>query len=148
MSSDLTSPPALSPTVVAVWGIESESLDALEILRDFQPSPMSDLHAFLWDCQNLAMVLLTSANLKDQNETNASAVLRLQSSLGEVQVTRDQRDADVVNLTLRVQILSKGKWYCPDHSWSLVLRQPSDMSLSTGAHSRTKRYEQTQEVTA
>ena len=100
MSTDPTSPPALSPTAVAVWGIEPESLDALEKLRDFEPSPMSDLHAFLRDCQILAVALLTSANLKDQYETNASAVPRLQSSLREVQDARNQRDADVEALQL------------------------------------------------
>jgi hypothetical protein len=93
-------PPVLSPTAVAVWGIEPESLNALEKLRDFQPSPMSDPHAFLRDCQSLAVALLTSANLKDQYETNAAAVLRLQSSLGEVQDARNQRDADVDALQL------------------------------------------------
>ena len=93
-------PPVLSPTAVAVWGIEPESLNALEKLRDFQPSPMSDPHAFLRDCQSLAVVLLTSADLKDQYEANAAAVLRLQSSLGEAKDARNQRDADVEALQL------------------------------------------------
>ena len=100
MSTDPTTPLVLSPTAVAVWGIEPESLDALEKLRDFQPSPMSDPQAFLRDCQSLAVALLTSANLKDQYETNAAAVLRLQSSLGEVQDARNQRDAEVEALQL------------------------------------------------
>ena len=93
-------PPVLSPTAVAVWGIEPESLNALGKLHDFQPSPMSDPHAFLRDCQSLAVALLTSADLKDQYETNAAAVLRLQSSLGEAKDARNQRDADVEALQL------------------------------------------------
>ena len=93
-------PPALSPTAVAVWGIEPESLNALEKLRDFEPSPMSDPHAFLRDCQSLAVALLTSADLKGQYEANAAAVLRLQSSLGEAQDAQNQRDADVEALQL------------------------------------------------
>ena len=88
-------PPVLSPTAVAVWGIEPESLNALEKLRDFQPSPMSDPHAFLRDCQSLAVALLTSADLKDQYETNAAAVLRLQSSLGEARDASNQHDAEI-----------------------------------------------------
>ena len=41
--------PVLSPTAAALWGIEPESLDALEKLRDFEPTPKSDPHAFLRD---------------------------------------------------------------------------------------------------
>ena len=93
-------PPVLSPTTVAVWGIEPESLDALEKLRDFEPTPTSDPHAFLRDCQSLAVALLTTADLKTQYEANAAAVLHLQASLGEAQDARNQRDADVEALSL------------------------------------------------
>ena len=72
----------------------------MEKLRDFEPTPTSDPHAILRDCQSLAVALLTSANMKDQYKTNASAILRLMSSLGEVQGARNQHDAIVEVLQL------------------------------------------------
>ena len=63
---------------------------------------MSDPHAFLRDCQSLAVALLTSTNLKDPYETNARAVLRLQSSLGEAQDAQSQHDAEIEALQLMV----------------------------------------------
>ena len=96
--------PSLTPTVVAVWGIAPESLDALCKLRDFRPSTDTDVNAFLRDCQALANQLVESPNLKDIYESNTSAALRLTAA----QACHDE-ELESLQLLLREKIKSLGR---------------------------------------
>ena len=83
MASAVT--PTLSPTAVAVWGLEEGDLRDLEGLRDFLPDAKTSAEQFADSCKALAARLLRNPNLMDFYTSNATAANQL--ALAQVKIS-------------------------------------------------------------
>jgi hypothetical protein len=92
--------PTLSPTAVAVWGIESGDVDNLRRLRDFRPAE-DETDTFAAQCRILAAHLLELPNLKDfytSNATAASLLAMTQAKNAELERRVEGAEDEIVHL--------------------------------------------------